>query len=71
VIRTYKARGAYIKIAKIHSKHNNPTIVCASSGNHGMGVAYVCKKLKLAHHIFLPMDTHVQKQRGIKFFGGE
>jgi len=41
-------------------------IVCASAGNHAQGVAYVCKKIKLFHHIFVPVSIPLQKIKAIE-----
>ena len=42
VVRSYKIRGAYNRIACLTSSERERGIVCASAGNHAQGVAYSC-----------------------------
>lgn len=70
-VRSYKIRGAFNKIKNIVEKVDNPLIVCASAGNHAQGVAYVCKKFKLTHHIFVPENIPSQKAKAIEYHGGQ
>ena len=62
-IRSFKIRGAYNKIIK--NKSDNLKIVCASAGNHGMGVAYVCNKLNIPCVIIIPSNTPLQKSNSL------
>jgi threonine dehydratase len=67
--RSFKIRGAYYKILKIHDKINSNTeIVCASAGNHAQGVALSCSHLDLPCTIFIPNNTPLQKINRIKHF---
>ncbi|MEJ7661487.1 MAG: pyridoxal-phosphate dependent enzyme [Hymenobacter sp.] len=43
VVRSYKIRGAYNKIAALPATVPARQIVCASAGNHAQGVAYACQ----------------------------
>jgi threonine dehydratase len=66
LVRSYKIRGAYNKIAQHRNVKN---IVCASAGNHAQGVAYTCHKLNLKGTIFMPVTTPQQKIEQVKMFG--
>jgi threonine dehydratase len=69
ISRSFKIRGAYYKILKIHDKINsNVEIVCASAGNHAQGVALSCNHLNLPCRIFIPNNTPLQKINRIKHF---
>lgn len=70
VVRSYKLRGAYNKIASLNSDELRKGVVCASAGNHAQGVAYACQKLKVHAHIFMPETTPKQKVAQVRMFGG-
>lgn len=69
VVRSYKLRGAYNKIAHLTKKELANGVVCASAGNHAQGVAYSCKKLKIKGKIYMPQTTPKQKIKQVKMFG--
>jgi len=70
VVRSYKIRGAYNKIACLSEQHKANGVVCASAGNHGQGVAYACNKLGIHGTIFMPTPTPAQKVSQVKSYGG-
>ena len=69
IVRSYKLRGAYNKIASLTNEEKNQGITCASAGNHAQGVAYSCKALKIRGKIFMPITTPKQKVNQVKVFG--
>jgi threonine dehydratase len=71
VVRSYKIRGAYNKIAGLSQQVKNKGVVCASAGNHGQGVAYACKLLGIHGTIFMPVPTPSQKVNQVNRYGGE
>ncbi|RZK35976.1 MAG: threonine dehydratase [Hymenobacter sp.] len=71
VVRSYKIRGAYNKIATLPATVPARQIVCASAGNHAQGVAYACQLLGLPCNIFMPAQTPAQKVDKVRLFGGE
>ncbi|MBN2165202.1 MAG: threonine ammonia-lyase [Marinilabiliaceae bacterium] len=71
LVRSYKLRGAYNKMASLTHQERNKGIVCASAGNHAQGVAYTCKQLKIKGRIFMPSTTPKQKIRQVNMFGKE
>ncbi|MEO1030317.1 MAG: threonine ammonia-lyase IlvA [Bacteroidota bacterium] len=69
VVRSYKIRGAYNKIASLSPSQIENEIVCASAGNHAQGVAISCKLLEIKGTIFMPSPTPNQKIEQVKMFG--
>ncbi len=69
VVRSYKIRGAYNKMASLTEEEKNKGVVCASAGNHAQGVAFSCNKLGIQGKIFMPVTTPQQKVKQVKWFG--
>ncbi|MEN0003273.1 MAG: threonine ammonia-lyase [Bacteroidota bacterium] len=69
VVRSYKIRGAYNKMATLPVEELQKGVVCASAGNHAQGVAFACRKLGVKGHIFMPSVTPKQKVKKVKLFG--
>ncbi len=68
IVRSYKIRGAYNKMAQLPS---DSIVVCASAGNHAQGVAYACRVMGIKGTIFMPTTTPNQKVKQVKMFGKE
>lgn len=66
IVRSYKIRGAYNKMAQLPS---DAIVVCASAGNHAQGVAYACRVMGIKGTIFMPTTTPNQKVKQVKMFG--
>ena len=47
VVRSYKIRGAYNRMSSLTAAQIAKGIVCASAGNHALGVALSSKLLKI------------------------
>jgi threonine dehydratase len=71
VVRSYKIRGAYNKMATISKEQLTKGVVCASAGNHAQGLAYACRKLEVNGTIFMPTTTPAQKIKQVGMFGKE
>lgn len=71
VVRSYKIRGAYHKMAGLTADEGARHVVCASAGNHAQGVAYACQLLGLKGYIFMPAQTPAQKVDKVRLFGKE
>jgi len=71
VVRSYKLRGAFNKIAHLSKEELANGVVCASAGNHAQGVAYSCRKLAIKGKIYMPATTPRQKIKQVKMFGKE
>lgn len=69
VVRSYKIRGAYNKMASLSPEALASGVVCASAGNHAQGVAYACRKMGVNGRIFMPTTTPVQKVKQVGMFG--
>ena len=69
VVRSYKIRGAYNKIASLSKSERANGVVCASAGNHAQGVAYACRLLSIKGVIFMPTPTPNQKVKQVRSFG--
>lgn len=71
LVRSYKIRGAYIKMSSLTEKEKKQGVVCASAGNHAQGVAFSAAKMKVHATIFMPVPTPLQKIGKVKNFGGK
>ncbi len=71
VVRSYKIRGAYNKMASMPAEMLQNGIVCASAGNHAQGVALACRKMQVHGIVFMPAVTPKQKVKKVKLFGKE
>ena len=71
IVRSYKIRGAYHKIASLRPEERLKGVVCASAGNHAQGVALACRMMGIKGKIFMPVVTPSQKVKKVKSFGGE
>ena len=71
VVRSYKIRGAYNKMASLSAEALGKGVVCASAGNHAQGVAYACRKMGVQGIIFMPTTTPNQKVKQVRMFGKE
>lgn len=71
VVRSYKIRGAYNKMASLPAEALAKGVVCASAGNHAQGLAYACRKMAVHGTIFMPTTTPNQKVKQVKLFGKE
>ncbi|GAB2573835.1 threonine ammonia-lyase [Spirosoma areae] len=71
VVRSYKIRGAYNKMASLPADVLAKGVVCASAGNHAQGLAYACRKMGVRGIIFMPTTTPNQKVKQVKLFGKE
>ncbi len=69
VVRSYKIRGAYNKMATLEPNVLGRGVVCASAGNHAQGVALACQKLEIPGRIYMPVATPQQKVRRVRTFG--
>ena len=71
VSRSYKLRGAFTVISSLTAEERARGVVCASAGNHALGVAYSCQLLGVHARVFLPATTPRQKRRQIQAIGGD
>ena len=65
----FKIRGIYNKVLSTLERLATPTFVTASSGNHGLGLAYVCRELKIPCTVVVPTYTPHIKINAIQRLG--
>jgi len=70
-IRVFKIRGAANKILKLPAKERKRGLVAASSGNHGLAVSYLARKIGVDATIVVPMNAVDEKVQGIEEYGAK
>ncbi|MDG6904674.1 MAG: threonine/serine dehydratase [Nitrososphaerota archaeon] len=68
-VRSFKIRGASNKILSLSQDQMKRGVITASSGNHGLAVAYVAHKLKISAMIVLPKNVVPEKLEMIRSLG--
>lgn len=63
VVRSYKIRGAYNKMATLSKEQLEKGVVCASAGNHAQGLAYACRKLEVNGNNLYAYDNSCSKNQ--------
>jgi threonine dehydratase len=71
VVRSYKIRGAYNKMASLSAEALANGVVCASAGNHAQGVAFAARELGIKATIFMPVGVPLPKLQATKDYGAE
>src|SRR5689334_25264318 len=61
---SFKARGAYNRIANLSIDDRARGVVAASAGNHAQGVAWAGTKLGIASTVFMRVNVPLPKQIG-------
>lgn len=69
--RVFKIRGASNKIIKLSPEERNRGLVAASSGNHGLAVAYVAKLVGATATIVVPENAVPEKVGAIEEYGAK
>ena len=70
-IRVFKIRGALNKLLSMPDSDLRKGIITASSGNHGLAIAYVSKLFGIKASICVPENANPQKVRAIEEQGAE
>lgn len=68
---SFKLRGALNKLAKLQTTQNAKQIIAASSGNHGLAVAYSARLLGYEAEVFVPETASPMKVSAIQALGAE
>lgn len=68
-IRVFKVRGAANKMLRLDTARRDRGVVAASSGNHGLAVAYVARLLGTTATIVVPTSAVREKVEAIKELG--
>jgi threonine dehydratase len=66
VTGSFKLRGAIAAVARVPESE---TVVTASAGNHGIGIAYACSYLGREAEILVPRGTDAAKIAALRNFG--
>jgi len=67
----FKVRGALSKVRTFTNEERDRGVICASSGNHGLGVAYACSRMAARCTVVLPEDANSHKVVLLKELGAE
>ena len=68
---TFKVRGALSKVTSVTPEERQRGMVCASSGNHGLGVAYAASLLGVRCVVVLPQNANPHKRSLLQEIGAE
>lgn len=67
---SFKVRGAMNKLLSLTAEHQCQGVVAASSGNHGVVIAFGLQRLDIPGIIFVPEDASSAKVNAIRQLGG-
>jgi len=68
---SFKIRGAFNKLLQRPTNMGNQHVVTASSGNHGIGVAYAAKLLNMTATVVVPENANAKKVHAVQSHGAE
>src|SRR5579863_2610237 len=67
----FKARGAVNKISTLTPEERRAGLICASTGNHGLAVAYAAKRFGCRCIVVLPENANPHKTRLLQKLGAQ
>ena len=70
-IRSFKHRGALVALRRISEESGAHTVVTASTGNHGQGVAFAASLYGLKTVVYAPEGTAKEKLQAMRGLGAE
>ena len=65
----FKVRGGINLVAQLSQDERQGGVVSASTGNHGLSMAYACKAHGVACHIFVPQPNNPEKIAAMRALG--
>jgi len=68
---SFKVRGALNKVLSLSDEQSGQGVVAASTGNHGVAVAFTLRKLRAPGMIFVPENAVQSKVEAIRALGAE
>lgn len=71
VTGSFKVRGALNRLLSMAPWELQQGVVCASAGNHGLGVAFACQQTQTLASVFVPENSSPVKIEGIRSLGAE
>jgi threonine dehydratase len=66
----YKLRGAHNLVSRLSRKEKARGVVCASTGNHALGVVHACSLARTGCVVFMPENTSPEKIAKAKAYSG-
>ena len=68
---SFKARGAYVRMARLSEAERANGVVAASAGNHAQGVALAAQMLGIKATVFMPEGAPIPKEKATRGYGAE
>jgi threonine dehydratase len=68
---SFKARGAYTRIARLSEEERARGVVAASAGNHAQGVALAAELLGIRATVFMPEGAPIPKEKATRGYGAD
>jgi threonine dehydratase len=68
---SFKARGAYVRIARLSEAEREHGVVAASAGNHAQGVALAAQLLGIQATVFMPEGAPIPKEKATRGYGAD
>jgi threonine dehydratase len=62
VTGSFKLRGALNKMMRLSREESQRDVITASTGNHGLGVAFAAKELGIGAHVVFPTEASADKR---------
>ncbi|WP_249423793.1 threonine ammonia-lyase [Nocardioides coralli] len=68
---SFKARGAYVRMARLSDEERSAGVVAASAGNHAQGVALAAQMLGIKATVFMPEGAPIPKEKATRAYGAD
>lgn len=68
---SFKARGAYVRMARLTPEERSRGVVAASAGNHAQGVALAAQLLGITARVYMPEGAPLPKEAATRGYGAE
>jgi len=68
---SFKVRGAFNKLLSLGQRERSRGVVAASTGNHGLAMAYAMKRLSVSGIVFVPEGAARTKVENIRRYGAD
>ena len=68
---SFKARGAYVRIARLTPEERSRGVIAASAGNHAQGVAYAAALLGTRATVVMPAGAPLPKVAATRSYGAD
>lgn len=68
---SFKARGAYVRLARLTADERSRGVVAASAGNHAQGVALASQLLGIRATVFMPEGAPTPKEHATRGYGAD